>query len=149
MPKISPPFSVGRSTKKSMKTIPASHQSLLNTNITVIVATIMPNGQPQLTPVWSDYQDGLVLFNTAKGRQKDLNLQRNPRVTILAIDPTDNHFWIEVRGHVVERTTEGAVEHIDKVSKRYTRKGYETWRPEEGETRVIYKIQPDSVNIGE
>ncbi len=132
-----------------MKTIPESHRSLLNSTITVCFATLMPNGQPQITPAWCDLEGDLILLNTAVGRQKDINLQNNPKVTVFAMDPQNDHHWIEIRGHVAERTTQGAVEHIDKLSFRYFQRGYDSWKPHppKTETRVIYKIAADSINL--
>ena len=128
--------------------IPEQLRDLLDKAIVVVMATVMPDGQPQATPVWCSYDGEKIWINTAVGRQKDKNLQRDPKVTILAMDPSDVHRWIEVRGHVVERTEEGAVDHINQLSKLYRGADYYATRPEKHgkETRVIYKIQPDRIS---
>lgn len=128
--------------------IPEELRDLLDKAIVVVMATVMPDGQPQATPVWCSYDGEKIWINTVVGRQKDKNLQRDPKVTILAMDPNDVHRWIEVRGHVVERTEAGAVDHIDQLSRLYRGADYYKTRPEKlgKETRVIYKIQPDRIN---
>ena len=73
----------------------------------------MPGGQPQVTPVWVDFDGRHVLFNTAEGRQKDKNLQRDGRVALSILDPDNPYRYLEVRGQVAERTHAGADQHID------------------------------------
>ncbi len=132
-------------------TIPASHEDLLTTDVFVTLATVQPDGQPQCTVVWIDYDGENVLVNTARGRQKDRNLDRRTMATVLAVDPEDPWRWLEVRGQVVESTEEGAVAHIHELARRYTDQDsyYGGFRPAElaqKETRVIYKIKPTRVN---
>ncbi len=132
-------------------TIPASHEDLLTGKVYVTLATVQPDGQPQCTVVWIDYDGEHVLVNTASGRQKDRNLRARPMATILAVDPQDPWRWVEVRGRVVDSMEEGAVEHIHKLARRYTDKDsyYGGFRPAElrqKETRVLYKIKPTRVN---
>lgn len=107
--------------------------------------TVMPNGTPQITPVWIDHEDDDILVNTAKGRQKERNVRRNPRVGICILDPGDPYRYVSVRGTVYEITTDGAVEHIDALARRYM--GVEEY-PNHGDERgprVILRIRPDSV----
>lgn len=107
-----------------------------------MLATLMPNGHPQVTPVWCDQADGFVLVNSARGRQKDRNLRRDPRVTITIVDPQNWYRYLEIRGRVVEITERGADEHIDKQARKYLGVDkYPYRRP--GEVRVLYKIQPE------
>jgi len=97
-----------------------------------------------VTPVWVDLQDGLVLVNTAKGRQKDRNLRRDPRVGLAISDPDNPYRYLQVRGRVLEVTEQGADAHIDKMAKKYLNKDtYPLRQP--GEVRVLYKIQPERV----
>ncbi len=128
--------------------IPASYTDLLTGKVYVTLSTVMSNSQPQSTPVWIDWDGEYVLVNTARGRQKDKNMQERPLVTILAVDPKNPNRWMEVRGKVVEATEEGAVEHINKLSWRYDNREYYSG-PEEAlrrsHTRVIYKIKPTKV----
>jgi PPOX class probable F420-dependent enzyme len=85
------------------------------------LATIMPNGSPQLTPVWVDVEPdgGHVLVNTADERVKIRNIERDPRVAVSVVDSQDFYRFAIVRGRVVERRHEGANEHIDKLAKKY------------------------------
>lgn len=130
-------------------TIPDSHADLLTGPVYVTLVTIMPNGQPQATPVWANFDGERVWVNSAKGRQKDKNMRRNNKVAILAIDPGDPFRWIEVRGTVTAITEEGALDHINALSKLYNgNEDYYSYNPvnKGKETRVIYKITPTSVN---
>lgn len=131
--------------------IPEHHRDLLDGPVIVSLVTVMPDGQPQATPVWCNTDGPHILINTARGRQKDKNLIGNPKVTILAIDPKNPYRWIEVRGRVVDSTEEGGVDHISALSKLYVNRDYYyADNPEQRhkETRVIYKILPDKINTG-
>ncbi|MEP0763391.1 MAG: PPOX class F420-dependent oxidoreductase [Chloroflexota bacterium] len=125
--------------------IPASHRDLLDGPVFVTLVTLMPDGHPQATPVWCNTDGDYILINSVRGRQKDRNMGRDPRVTILAIDPQNSYRWIQVRGKVVEVTEKGAVEHINALSKLYTgNEDYYAFSPaaKGKETRVIYRIEP-------
>ena len=131
--------------------VPDSHRDLLVRPIHGILSTMMPDGQPQSSMVWVDYDGTHVLINTALGRQKCRNMQANSKVTLLVVDPEKTDRWIEVRGRVAEITTEGAIPHADKLAQRYMGKQhfyggvYEAeWR--HYETRVIVKIEPVRVS---
>jgi PPOX class probable F420-dependent enzyme len=106
------------------------------------VATVNPDGSPQLSIVWIDWDGERVLFNTAAGRAKPRNLERDPRVTVLVLDREDGYRWVAVRG-VAELTTEGADEHIDKLARKYTREG---WQAEPGERRLLVRVRPEHVS---
>jgi PPOX class probable F420-dependent enzyme len=106
------------------------------------LATLMPDGSPQVTPVWCELDGGRVVVNSAKGRQKDRNLRRDPRVALSLQDPDDPYRYLEVRGRVVEITEQGADAHIDRLAKKYMGVDrYPYRRP--GEVRVIYRIEPE------
>lgn len=124
------------------KVIPDSHLDLLNKKAFAHLATLMPSGQPQVTPVWVDYDGRFIRFNTAEGRQKDKNLQRDGRVALSIMDPDNPYRYLEVRGHVAERTRDGADQHIDALAKKYLGQDKYPWR-RPGEVRVTYKVQPD------
>jgi PPOX class probable F420-dependent enzyme len=126
-------------------TIPSSHLDLLQKKAFAHLATLMPDGQPQVTPVWFDYDGKNLLFNTAVGRQKDKNLQRDGRVTMTISDPDNPYRYLEVRGHVVERTLNGADASIDKLAHKYLGQNYPYRQP--GEVRVIYRIAPDHAHV--
>ena len=105
----------------------------------------MPDGQPQVTPVWVDFDGVHLLVNSAKGRQKDRNMRERPRVSLALIDPDNAYRYLEVRGRVVEVTEDGADAHIDKMAKKYLGADSYPFR-QPGEQRVIYKISPEHVN---
>lgn len=109
------------------------------------LATLMPNGEPQVTPVWVDYDGERVVINTAEGRQKDKNLQRDGRVSLSITDPDNPYRYLEVRGRVSERTTSGADAHIDKMAKKYMDKDKYPFR-QPGEVRVLFKVTPEHVS---
>ena len=134
-------------------TIPNTHIDLFQKPVHGVLTTLMPDGMPQSSIVWVDYDGECVLINTTLERQKGRNMQLNPKVTILVIDPQDSSRWIEVRGQVIEMTRDGAVAHADKLTRRYCPgKQYfyqDIYPPEqkEKETRVIARIQPVKVSM--
>ena len=128
--------------------IPDSFKDLFEKPVFVTLVTVMPSGQPQATPVWADYDGTYVRVNTARGRQKDKNMQRNPKVTVMAFDPANPYRWIEIRGQIAEETEEGALEHINALSLKYRGiADYYARNPERRghEQRVTYKIEPTKI----
>jgi PPOX class probable F420-dependent enzyme len=122
--------------------IPDSHLDLFKKKAFANLATLMPGGEPQVTPVWVDYDGRYVLINTAENRQKDKNLTRDARVALAIMDPDNPYRYLEIRGRVAERTHDGADQQIDSLAKRYLGKDKYPFR-QPGEVRVIYKIQPE------
>ncbi len=133
-----------------MSLIPESHKELLEKAIVISLVTVMPDGDPQVTPVWCDLLDGHIRVNTARGRQKDHNLHERPIVAVLAVDPTNPMRWIEVRGEVVGENDDqtAARAHISLLSGIYRNKPdyFEGNERALKETRVIYTIRPTKVN---
>lgn len=132
--------------------IPDSHRDLLVRPIHAVLSTMMPDGQPQSSIVWADYDGEYVLINTALERQKGRNLCANPRATLLVIDPEDTGRWIEVRGMAVAITELGAEAHADKLTQRYTGKQHfygdiYPYEDRRAETRVIVKIKPIKISL--
>ena len=124
--------------------IPPKYLDLFTKKAFASLATLMPDGRPQVTPVWCDYDGQHILINSAKGRQKDRNMKRDPRVSLAIIDPQNPYRYLEVRGRVVEVTEEGASEHIDQMAMKYLElEQYPNRQP--GEVRVLYKVAADSV----
>lgn len=124
--------------------IPKKYLDLFDKKAFGLLATIMPDGSPQVTPVWVDYDGKYVRFNSALGRVKDKNVRRDPRVALTIQDPDDPYRYLEVRGRVVEITQNGADDHINKLSQKYVDKPvYAGLKP--GELRVLYKIEPQKV----
>ncbi len=107
------------------------------------VATIMPDGSPQVTPVWVDYDGTHVIFNTAKGRVKERNLRRDGRVALTVSDPNNPYRYVQVRGRA-EISEEGADAHIDKLAKKYLGVDKYPYR-QPGEVRLIVRISPEAV----
>ena len=111
---------------------------------------MMPNGHPQSSIVWCDLSaEGYVRVNTTKERQKGRNMIRNPKISIVVIDPEDSGRFIELRGDV-EITGEGALEHLDVITRQYTDKNYyygEIFPIEqkEKETRIICNLKPQRI----
>jgi len=103
------------------------------------LATIMPDGSPQVTPVWFDTDGKHILINTNEQRVKDKNMRVRPKVAMTIQDPNDFYRYLGVRGEVVSYTTEGADEHINKLSIKYDN---EPWTYRETQKRIIFKIKP-------
>ena len=121
--------------------IPQQFSDLFEKRTFASLVTRMPEGSPQVTPVWCDFDGTHVLINTAKGRQKHRNLSRDPRVALAMMDPDDPYRYLEVRGEVEEITEEGAWDHIHKMAKKYLDQDkYPYAQP--GEVRLIIKIKP-------
>lgn len=132
--------------------IPDTHLDLLNEPVHGVLSTLMPDGQPQSSIVWTDFDGTYVLINTTLERQKGRNMCSNPKVAVLVIDPKDVSRWIEVRGNVVKITRDGAVAHADKLTQLYTGKQrfYGDVYPvdqQQKETRVIIKIEPLKISL--
>jgi PPOX class probable F420-dependent enzyme len=102
-----------------MKSIPESHSDLIDGPYTVVLSTVMPDGQPQVTPVWCDRRDGFIFINVMQGFRKEQNMRANPNVSLLVYDPQNPLHNIEIRGRVVEMTEAGAVEHLDELTQLY------------------------------
>ena len=126
--------------------IPEQYRDLFNKKAFASLATLMPDGKPQVTPVWCDVEGDLVIINTAKGRQKDRNLRRDPRVALSIIDPDNPYRYLELRGSVAEITEHGAAEHIDKMAKKYLGVDKYPYR-NPNEVRVIFKIRPEHATM--
>jgi PPOX class probable F420-dependent enzyme len=126
-------------------TIPQQFQDLLTKKAFAHLGTIMPDGSPQVTPVWFDFDGNHVRVNSAKGRVKDKNMRRNAQVALAIQDPENPYRYLGVRGRVVEITESGADAHIDSLAKKYLGQDrYPNRKP--GEIRVIYRIRPERVS---
>ena len=112
----------------------------------VFIATVMKDGSPHVTPVWADYKDGYILVNTAEGRQKHKNVQRDPRVAVSVVSKDSFLDMTSIRGKVEEILPDYDYKHADKLTKQYLdREHYPFRRP--GEKRIIFKIKPEKVFI--
>jgi PPOX class probable F420-dependent enzyme len=109
------------------------------------LATVMPDGSPQVTPVWFDYSNGIIRVNTAKGRVKQRNMKEGSPVALSIMDPDNPYRYAQIRGAVRRMTEQGANEHIDSLAKKYLGKDkYPFAQP--GEVRVMYEIAPEHVH---
>lgn len=122
-----------------MKEFPDSHKDLLadETRAFAYLATLMPDGSPQLTPLWFNTDGQRILINSAKGRVKDRNMRADCRVALVVADPKDPYRFVQVRGRVEEITEKGALDHINALSLKY--RGT-PWSARPGQIRVMYKI---------
>jgi PPOX class probable F420-dependent enzyme len=107
------------------------------------LATTMPDGTPQVTPVWFDYQDSKLRVNTARGRVKERNMRVGSHVALAIMDPENPYRYVQVRGIVTRRTEDGADVHIDSLARKYLGQDKYPFR-QPGEQRVIYEISPKS-----
>jgi len=123
--------------------IPPQFLDLFQKKAFANLATSMPDGTPQVTPVWVDYEGGRVILNSARGRRKDKNMKVGAAVAIAIMDPDNPYRYLEVRGKVVEVTEQGADAHIDRMAKKYLGQDKYPFR-QPGEVRVIYKVEPSA-----
>jgi PPOX class probable F420-dependent enzyme len=108
----------------------------------VHLATVMPDGSPQVSPIWAHVEDGLIEFNTAAGRVKEQNMRRDPRVAFSVVNRDDPYERACVNGRVVEMIAgDEARAHIDKMAKKYLGEDEYPWY--KGETRIIVKVEPE------
>jgi PPOX class probable F420-dependent enzyme len=99
----------------------------------------MPDGSPQVSPVWFSIEGEHVLINTNEGRTKDKNMKARPRVAMVIQDPSNQDRYLGMRGEVIGFIREGADEHINRLSLKYYGK---PWTYREGQRRIIYRIKP-------
>jgi PPOX class probable F420-dependent enzyme len=123
--------------------LPADVLALLRAPSPGFLATTMPDGSPQLTQTWVDTDGGNVLVNTVEGHQKLRNVRRDPRVALTVVDAQRPGCYVEIRGRVVATTTDGAADHIEALSQRYTGRPYVPYGPDQ--VRVLLTIEPDRV----
>ena len=125
--------------------IPDKYLDLFNKRAFASLATLMPDGTPQVTPVWCDLDGAFVRFNSARGRQKDRNVRRDPHVAMSIADPDNPYRYLQIRGKVVDIREEGADQHIDSLAKKYMGvEKYPLRQPQE--VRVSYKIEVEHVH---
>jgi PPOX class probable F420-dependent enzyme len=105
--------------RESPLVIPPSHVDLVDCPPVAALTTLMPNGTPQTSVVWCDVDGECVRVNTMRGFQKERNMRRNPKVTLLCYDPRDELRYLEIRGVVVEMAEDGAAAHLDALAARY------------------------------
>ncbi|BDH03114.1 MULTISPECIES: PPOX class F420-dependent oxidoreductase [Streptomyces] len=121
-------------------------KSLLDTRVFIVVGTVQPDGSPQMSPVWVKRDGDDVLVSTTVDRRKEKNLRRDPRVTVVVVDPENPYEYAEIRG-TAEMTTEGGQALIDELSLKYTGKKYAEFNPASANDaeRVVVRITPRKV----
>ena len=129
-----------------MATIPDKYLDLLTKKKAfAVIATTMPNGTPQATPVWFDFKNGQVRVNAAKGRVKARNLKKGAAVALAIVDPDNPYRYVQIRGRVARVTEDGAVAHIDSLARKYLGQDkYTNSAP--GEVRLLCEIEPTSAS---
>jgi PPOX class probable F420-dependent enzyme len=128
-----------------MKPLSDAWKATLKKPVFVHLTTLMPDGSPQVSPVWVDVDGDTIVINSAEDRVKDKNIRRDPRIALSVTDPDNPYNALMVRGKVKEITNQGADDHIDFLAKKYLGKDKYPFR-KPGEKRVIYRIQADSVS---
>jgi PPOX class probable F420-dependent enzyme len=125
--------------------IPESHLDILAAESYAHLSTVMPDGTPQVTPVWVDH-DGreAILLNTARGRQKERNIRANPKVGVSVLDPDDPYRYVSVRAEA-ELIEDGADDHIDKLARQYMGVDEYPHHGEESGPRVIVRVPAEAV----
>jgi PPOX class probable F420-dependent enzyme len=119
-------------------------RELISRPVLASLATLNPDGSPQITPLWIDLDGDDVVFNTARGRIKARNLEKDHRVAVSVIDPEDQYNVVAFRGTVINVTTEGADEHIDALAQKYL--GVDTYpMRREGEVRIRITVRTDRI----
>jgi PPOX class probable F420-dependent enzyme len=125
-------------------TLSKKARELISRPVLASLATLNPDGSPQVTPLWIDLAGDDVVFNTAQGRIKTRNFERDHRVAVSVIDPDDQYNVVAFRGTVIDVTTDGADDHIDAMAKKYL--GVDTYpNRREEETRIRVIVRTDHI----
>ncbi len=125
---------------------PESHQDLLSDEKRALgfLATVMPDGSPQLTPLWFSYENDEIKINTKRGRVKEKNMSARPQVALVILAPEDTLRFLQIRGVATHATQDGAVDHIERLSQKYDAKPFRSLFPDE--VRVMFTIEPSSIS---
>ena len=124
--------------------LPEDFVALLRTPALCYVATVMPNGSPQLTQTWVDTDGTHVIINIVEGMQKARNFERDPRVAVAVSDPANPSMFTQVRGRVVGMTSDGGIDSIETLAHKYTGKPY-AWYGGQKQTRLVVSIEADRI----
>ncbi len=119
--------------------------ALLQQPNTCYLATTMPDGSPQLTLTWVDTDGQHVIISSVQTHQKVRNIARDPRVAVAIADPANPMRYIQIRGRVIETTTDGGAEHIEQLSRKYTGEPY-AWYGGRDQVRVKITIEPEKIS---
>jgi PPOX class probable F420-dependent enzyme len=132
---------------KERALIPDSHVDLLawETRSFAHVATIGPDGEPQSSPVWFEWDGTHIKFSLTTNRQKYRNLQRDKRASFSVIDPANSYRYIEIRGELDEIEPDPDIDFISRMAKKYIDKDRYPWH-KEGDERVVMKVKPIKIS---
>ncbi|HLH74425.1 MAG TPA: PPOX class F420-dependent oxidoreductase [Chloroflexota bacterium] len=127
--------------------IPESHADLLTREKKAFahLALVTSKGEPQVTPMWFDYDGKYIIFNTARGRVKDRIMHRRPTVALAISDPANPYRYLQIRGPVVEEDEAGGWEQICSLNQKYH--GHPNYPKRPGEVRVTYKVRPERISV--
>ncbi|GAB4115581.1 MAG: PPOX class F420-dependent oxidoreductase [Roseiflexaceae bacterium] len=125
-------------------TFPEQYRDLVDRPIVATLATTLPDGTPQATPIWFDYQNGLIMFNTAVGRLKDRAVRMHPYVAVMVLDPNNGYRYVQFRGPVIEIDETNGRAGINALCKRYTGADIYTFGPPD-EPRVTFWMRPEHI----
>ena len=129
-----------------MPSIPDSHVDLLIRPLPAVLVTVMPDGRPQASVVWVDYTDQVLTLNTERGRRKTKNMERDPRATIVVVDPVDQHRYIELRCDVISTSETGALDHRDRLDAAYIGPDHHSDPADDSAPRVIVTLEAMGVH---
>ena len=127
-----------------MATLTDNARTFLQQPFAGALTTLRADGSPHTTVVWVDVDDDGPSFNTAAGRAKPRHIERDPRVSLLVVDPEDQYKWLAISGRA-EITTDGADGQIDRLAKKYLGQDEYPWRKPD-ETRLTVRIRPERVD---
>jgi PPOX class probable F420-dependent enzyme len=125
-----------------MAVIPQEYTNLLHTTALAHIATVGPQGEPQSTPVWFDFDGTHIRFSQTKNRQKYRNLLHDPRIALSVVDPTNPYRYLEVRGKVVRIDEDPQLDFINSMAKKYLGKDRYPWH-QPGDERVVVVVEPE------
>jgi PPOX class probable F420-dependent enzyme len=128
--------------EKTTTTIPTGYEDLLHSTALAHVATIGTQGEPQVNPVWFDWDGQHILFSQTKTRQKYRNVQREPRIALSIVDPANPYRYIEIRGKVVEIREDPDRAFINSMAKKYLDQDVYPWH-QPGDERVVLVVEPE------
>ena len=128
-----------------MATLTEKQREFLEQPFVGEVTTLRDDGSPHTTVVWVDVDSDEVIFNTAVGRAKERHLRRDPRASLIVVDPQDPYKWVAVSGKA-ELTTAGADDQIDRLAKKYLGQDEYPWR-NPAEQRITVRIRPEHVDV--
>ena len=129
--------------EKDAVKIPDKYMDLFEKKAFAFLGTLMPDGSPQVTPVWVMYEEPYVMINSARGRVKDENMERDPRVSIAVHDPDNPYRYVGIQGRVVKTSEATGRQVINQLAMKY--QGVDEYGGPKDEVRVTYYIQPNNV----